>query len=69
MQGLQKNADRILNTHLKGKYDKRFPKESTRWKFILVVKDIKPELEPILKQANRSYGQIFWQMEIVTYIY
>ncbi len=42
--------------------DKRFPKESTRWKFILVVKDIKPELEPILKQANRSYGHIS-QME------
>ncbi|HMR83959.1 MAG TPA: hypothetical protein PKE30_12545 [Niabella sp.] len=38
--------------------DRRFPKDKTRWKFILVTKDIKSELAPYLKQANRSYGHI-----------
>lgn len=38
--------------------DRRFPKEKTRWKFILVTKDIKTELSPHLRQANRSYGHI-----------
>ncbi len=38
--------------------DRRFPKNKTKWKFILVTKDIKPELLPHLKQANRSYGHI-----------
>lgn len=39
--------------------DPRFPKGNTRWKFILVTKDIKPELIPSLKQKNRKYGHIF----------
>lgn len=38
--------------------DPRFPKENTRWKFILITKDIKNELKPSLKQANRKYGHI-----------
>lgn len=38
--------------------DKRFPKGKTRWKFILVTKDIKSEIEPFLKQKNRKYGHI-----------
>lgn len=38
--------------------DRRFPKDKTRWKFILVTKDIKSEIEPLLKQKNRKYGHI-----------
>lgn len=38
--------------------DKRFPKEKTRWKFILVTKDIKKELEPQLRQKNRKFGHV-----------
>lgn len=38
--------------------DKRFPKEKTRWKFLLITKDFKPELEPQLKQKNRKIGHV-----------
>lgn len=38
--------------------DARFPKDGTRWKFILVTKDIKRELEPFMRQQNRVYGHI-----------
>ncbi len=38
--------------------DRRFPKNKTRWKFILVTKDIRNEIEPLLKQKNRKYGHI-----------
>jgi hypothetical protein len=38
--------------------DKRFPKDKTRWKFILITKDIKKELEPQLKQKNRKFGHV-----------
>lgn len=38
--------------------DRRFPKEKTRWKFFLITKDIKPDIEPLLKQKNRKYGHI-----------
>ncbi len=48
---IESYASKVIN-------DRRFPKNKTRWKFILVTKDIKPELLPHLKQANRSYGHI-----------
>lgn len=38
--------------------DKRFPKSKTRWKFILVTKDFKSEIIPLLTQKNRKYGHI-----------
>jgi hypothetical protein len=38
--------------------DPRFPKDQTKWKFLLVTKDIKPEIEPLLKQKNRKYGHV-----------
>lgn len=38
--------------------DRRFPKEKTKWNFLLVTKDIKPELEPSLNQENREYGHV-----------
>lgn len=38
--------------------DPRFPKERTRWKFILVTRGIKPDLEPSLHQVGRRYGHI-----------
>jgi len=38
--------------------DKRFPKDKTKWKFVLITKDIKSELEPQLNQRNRKYGHV-----------
>jgi hypothetical protein len=38
--------------------DKRFPKSKTRWKFILVTKDVEKDLEPQLRQKNRKYGHV-----------
>ena len=38
--------------------DRRFPKGKTKWKFILVTKDIKTELAPLLKQTDRRQGHI-----------
>lgn len=38
--------------------DNRFPKGKTRWKFILITKDVKPDLKPLLTQRNRKYGHI-----------
>lgn len=38
--------------------DNRFPKDNTKWKFILITRDIKSELKPQLNQKNRKYGHI-----------
>lgn len=38
--------------------DKRFPKEKTKWKFLLVIKDIKPDIELELEQTDRKYGHV-----------
>ncbi len=38
--------------------DPRFPKEKTRWKFILITRDVKSEIMPLMKQTNRKYGHI-----------
>jgi hypothetical protein len=38
--------------------DPRFPKNKTRWKFLLLTRKIKPEIESFLTQKNRQYGHI-----------
>jgi len=38
--------------------DNRFQKGKTKWKFILITKDFKPEIKPLLTQKNRKYGHI-----------
>lgn len=38
--------------------DNRFPKEKTKWKFVLLTKDFKKEIKPLLSQKNRKYGHI-----------
>lgn len=38
--------------------DARFPKDKTRWKFYLITKEIKPELEPLINQKHRKYGHV-----------
>jgi hypothetical protein len=38
--------------------DARFPKEKTRWKFYLITKEIKSELEPLINQKHRKYGHV-----------
>lgn len=38
--------------------DRRFPKEKTKWKFLLVTRDIKPDIEIDLEQKDRDYGHV-----------
>lgn len=38
--------------------DKRFPKQKTKWKFLLITKDVKPDIEPELEQTDRKYGHV-----------
>ncbi len=38
--------------------DRRFPKEKTKWKFLLVTKDIKTDIEYELEQNDRKYGHV-----------
>ncbi len=38
--------------------DARFPKEKTKWTFILLVRDIKDELKSSVEQQHRRYGHI-----------
>jgi len=38
--------------------DRRFPKEKTKWKFLLVTKDIKSDIESELEQSDRKYGHV-----------
>ena len=38
--------------------DRRFPKEKTKWKFLLVTKDIKSDIEFELEQTDRKYGHV-----------
>ena len=38
--------------------DSRFPKDKTRWKFILLTRKIKDEIAPLLRQTNRKYGHV-----------
>lgn len=48
----------IMSYASKVSTDKRFPKDKTRWKFILITKDVDKELEPQLKQKNRKFGHV-----------
>lgn len=48
----------IMSYASKVSSDKRFPKDKTRWKFVLVTKDINESLEPQLRQKNRKYGHV-----------
>jgi DNA-binding transcriptional MerR regulator len=48
---IESYASKVVN-------DSRFTKEKTRWKFLLVTREIKPEIEHFLHQQNRKYGQI-----------
>jgi len=38
--------------------DNRFPKNKTKWKFFLITRNIKTELEPQLNQKGRKYGHL-----------
>ncbi|WP_026914581.1 ATP-binding protein [Christiangramia portivictoriae] len=38
--------------------DRRFPKEKTKWKFLLVTKDVKADIEYELEQIDRKYGHV-----------
>lgn len=48
---IESYASRVVN-------DARFPKEKTRWRFILLVKDIKPEISSSVNQKGRQRGHI-----------
>lgn len=38
--------------------DARFPKDKTKWKFVLLTRDIKDEIEIEMQQQDREYGHI-----------
>ncbi len=38
--------------------DARFPKENTRWTFILLVREVKEDIESQLNQTDRKYGHV-----------
>jgi hypothetical protein len=38
--------------------DNRFPKENTKWQFLLITKDFSNDIKPLLKQADRKKGHI-----------
>ncbi|WP_276133581.1 ATP-binding protein [Polluticoccus soli] len=38
--------------------DSRFPKENTKWVFILLTRNIKDEIEPQVGQQHREYGHV-----------
>lgn len=48
--------------------DRRFPKEKTKWKFLLVTKDIKEDIEFELQQENREYGHVIANELVDVYV-
>lgn len=48
--------------------DSRFPKEKTRWKFILLTRKVKEEIESQLKQQNREYGHVLQAEHLDVYV-
>lgn len=48
--------------------DRRFPKAKTKWKFLLITKDIKPIFEPQLRQQNRVYGHVYEGENVDIYV-
>lgn len=48
--------------------DRRFPKEDTKWTFLLITKDIKDDVEFELEQENRKYGHIVEKDNIDVYV-
>jgi len=53
-----KEHGQILSYASRVSNDPRFPKDRTRWRFLLITKDVKSELEPQLRQKNRTYGHV-----------
>jgi hypothetical protein len=51
MTQIQSYANKVSN-------DARFPKEKTKWTFILLVRNIKDELTATVEQQHRRYGHI-----------
>lgn len=48
---IESYASKVVN-------DSRFPKDKTKWKFILLAKDFKDDIKPLLEQSGREYGHI-----------
>ena len=53
-----KEASQIQGYASKISNDNRFPKKDTKWKCILITRNIKDELEPQLRQKGRKYGHL-----------
>ena len=51
--------------------DERFPKEKTKWKFLLITKDINKDIENELEQLDRKYGHVlateFYDVYVLTW--
>lgn len=48
--------------------DKRFPKERTKWKFLLVTRDIKSDIEIDLEQNDRDYGHVLSSVHVDVHV-
>ena len=48
--------------------DRRFPKEKTKWKFLLVTRDIKSDIEIDLEQNDRDYGHVLASEFVDVYV-
>ncbi len=48
--------------------DPRFPKEKTRWKFILITRNVKDELSNSMNQTGRRYGHITQAANVDVYV-
>ncbi|MDL2242454.1 hypothetical protein LJC25_01860, partial [Bacteroidales bacterium OttesenSCG-928-K03] len=48
--------------------DARFPKEKTKWTFILLTRDIKDELKTSVEQQHRRYGHIIESEHVNVFI-
>lgn len=48
--------------------DRRFPKEKTKWKFLLVTRDIKPDIEIDVEQKDREYGHVLSSELVDVYV-
>lgn len=58
VKGGFKELQQIQSYAQKVQKDPRFPKFSTKWNFVLLVKDVDEEIEPQLNQQNREYGHV-----------
>lgn len=59
----------IKNYATKIMKDNRFPKENTKWKFILITRKTKEDIEVELSQSYRQYGHVISNDSLDVYVF